>query len=186
MNVLGLRPVTHYVPAIFGGRCEDLTFLDFTIDGRSLGEVFPDSLENTALLADEHEFRTTNLRRLAGLPTPPPDFRPRFVEQSWLDRLLRRPREATAPYESAFEDGRIGLRYCACGDMDCGVLSAEVEFGPTQVWWRDVAHQTTYQPFAPGGKGEAARSFVFERQPYQDLFDRLLGADWSTGLPALA
>jgi len=157
-------------------------FLDFTIDGVSLTAKFGGDL--TALTVIESEFRIKNLQRLAGGDVPLPTLEPTF-HQSRLDRLLRRRGIPIAFTESAFPDGRVGLLYCPCGDMDCGVLSTRIEFTPGTVTWHDVGWQVTYEPNDPDSQGylREPESFTFDRTQYDSLLSYLLGADWSDRVP---
>lgn len=88
-----------------------------------------------------------------------------------------------APYETAFADGRIGLYFCPCGDLDCGVLSTRIELTPSRVTWHDVGWQVTYRPFDPEQELGVVR-FDFDRVQYDELFQWLMAADWSQGVPA--
>lgn len=176
MNVLELN-VAH------GSGPQPEPFLDFLVDGRSLGHWFGG--DTTALTVTDHEFRTTNLRRLLGEDIALPTFEPRFY-RTRIERALGMRGTPYAPYESAFADGRIGLYYCYCGDMDCGVLSTRIEFAPDTVTWHDVAWQVTYEPFGARAQDESAATFIFDRAPYLALLGRTVVADWSDGVPDLS
>lgn len=87
-------------------------------------------------------------------------------------------------YESAFRDGRVGLYYCPCGDVDCGVVSTRIEIASDVVSWHEVGWQTSYEPFKPDGPiADGESTFRFIREQYDSLLRGLLEADWSLGVP---
>lgn len=156
-----------------------IPFLDFTVDGESLGDRF--SGDMTALTVDDAAVRTECLRRLGGEPITLPSFRPEF-HKTRLDRMLRLRGTPEAPHESAFADGRIALYYCSCGDMDCGVVSTRLEFTETTVIWHDVGWQVTYEPFE-ALQEVGVQTYEFARADYDDLIAWLLTADWTQTVP---
>lgn len=185
MNVIGVVENSIEMSWALGDPADHpdrIPFLDFTVDGRSLCDRFGGDI--TALHQLDPDFRTTNLQRLAGHPVPLPSFSPRF-HRTPLDRLLRRRGAPFAFVESAFADGRVGLLYCPCGNMDCGVLSTRIEFTPELVAWRDIGWQVTYEPDDPKFQGylNDPESFAFERAQYDSLMSWLLSADWSASIP---
>lgn len=184
MNVIGVVEASIEMSWALGDpndHPDRIPFLDFTIGGKRLCDRFGGDL--TALTTLDPQFRMTNLRRLAGEVVPLPSFEPRF-HRTPLDRLLRRRGAPYAFVESAFSDGRIGLLYCPCGDMDCGVLSTRIEFTPETVTWHEVCWQRTYEPFEPDHQAYLGEStFTFERTQYDWLIGWLLRADWSDSVP---
>lgn len=169
-------------------------WLDWTVDGKSLRSKYSqkgtDDTDITLLHArdlEDEPFRTESLRRLRGDTLSPPTFEPRFY-RTRLDRLLHRRGTPYAPAGTAFEDGRVGLLYCYCGDLDCGALSTRVEVTAETINWRDIGWQVTYEPYTPYDEVQqwlGDRDLTFDRAPYESLINRLLEADWSHGLPQL-
>ncbi|WP_235737558.1 hypothetical protein [Nocardioides alcanivorans] len=145
MNVLGLRRVEHRVPNLDDQPDSHVVSWDFTIDGITLNELHQD--DNVGMLGGmDEEFAKENLLRLLGEPVPAPTFEIQWYRKP--KRILGLFPRSGVPYavsESAFRDGRVGLTYCFCGDMDCGVLSASIELTPAWVAWREVAFQVTYE-----------------------------------------
>lgn len=161
-------------------------FFDLTIDSRGLLEMFDGDDEVTRLNSDwdSDRVRTEHLNRLMGQHVAPPDFAPRF-HRTRLDRLLGRRGTPYAFSESAFEDGRVGLLYCRCGDMDCGVLSAKIEFTTDRAVWHEIGWQVPCEPPRPA---QVAGGFVtvgFAREQYELVLHSLLSADWTDGLPPI-
>ena len=190
MNVLAVERAVNVMHMTDGRREWDerpTEFLDFTIDGTSLRDLFngPDDL--TLLTVDEFDSasRHESMQRLLGVPVPAPDLTPRYARTP-LDRWLRRRGTPYAPWATAFEDGRIGLLFCRCGDLDCGTLSMRLEVLRDSVVWHDICWQTTYEPFATPERDEAVRTATFAREPYEHLNRSLLETDWSGGLPVLS
>lgn len=103
VNVLGLRldwiAASSLVFAEPKEHPDPISFLDFTVDGASLGERF--NGEITSLTVHDPDFRTENLRRLTGAQIPLPTFEPRFY-RTRVDRLLHRRGTPHAPHETAF------------------------------------------------------------------------------------
>ena len=164
-----------------------LQFLDFTIDGCSLRDMFdrPDDL--TLLTADsfDNASRSESLQRLLGMQVAAPDFSPHF-HRTRLERWLRMRGTPHAPWGTAFEDGRIGLLFCRCGDLNCGALSVHLEVDDDSVVWRDIGWQTTYEPFTRPEREDALVTARFAREPYERLLRELLDWDWSHGPAAVA
>lgn len=188
MHVLGVRPArgdqtTTGEPTASGA----WPFLEWTIDGLPLRDLHEFDPAGTTMLqpgAAHEQLRTENLRRLRGEHLPLPVFEPRY-HRTRLDQILHLRGTPHAPSGTAFEDGRVGLVYCPCEDLDCGVLTARVEVTATTVAWREIGWQVTYEPFAPeaGEDAPGARDLVFDRRRCEELIDALLVADWSEGLP---
>lgn len=114
------------------------------------------------------------LQRLRGDRADRPVFAQRF-ERSWFDKVLRRKGTPWAHSGPAFEDGRVCLLECPCGDLDCGALTTEVVISEQSVEWRDIGWQVTYAPFA--GFNDVLHSATFERNAYMSLIDQLLAGD---------
>ena len=190
MNILGVEDAVNLMSMTDGKRYwqeHPASFLDFTIDGTSLRELFdrPDYL--TLLTANDFDSSTRleSLQRLLGVDIPPPSFTPRF-HRTRLDRWLRRRGTPYAPWGTAFEDGRVGLLFCRCGDLDCGTLSTRLEFHRDSVVWRDIGWQTTYERFAGVDTDDALTTAEFSRGSYERLIRGLLETDWSIGHPNLS
>lgn len=155
----------------------EVTFLDWVIDGTSLRDRFDAATEMT-LLQDEkwmRPHRTESIARLRGEVTGPPAYRPQF-RRTTLDRLLGRQGTPVARFGAAFDDGRVGLLFCVCGDIDCPILSAEVVVAGGVVQWRDIGWQVGHAPF--GGEGPAEQDegvcATFELREYESLMRSLL------------
>ncbi|MCX6406983.1 MAG: hypothetical protein NTV28_08700 [Propionibacteriales bacterium] len=151
--------------------------LEWTINGVPLREIVgdPSSMSPLYVAADEDQRREL-LLRLRGSRTDLPTFVPRF-ERSRLDRLLGRRGIPWAPFGPAFEDGRVVLLECPCGDLDCGALTTEVVVGDDVVEWRVIGWQVTYEPFA--GFNAKVWSARFDRSQYVAVIDDVLAMDWS-------
>ena len=151
--------------------------LEWTINGVPLGEIVGDPTSTTPLYAaaDEDQRREL-LLRLRGDRSDLPTFVPRF-ERTRLDRLLGRQGTPWAPFGPAFEDGRVVLLECPCGDLDCGALTTEVVVGDDAVEWREIGWQVTYEPFA--GYNAEVWSARFDRSQYVAVIDDVLAMDWS-------
>ncbi len=119
-------------------------------------------------------YRIEKLRRLRGEDLPPPTFEPRF-RPSRLDRLLGKRGVPIAPFGAAFQDGRVALLLCACGDLDCPTLSANVVVNDATVEWRDVGWQVSYEPFEAQDVVREQPHMTFERSAYEALVADLLG-----------
>jgi hypothetical protein len=164
--------------------------LEWTVDGELLRDIHDfDPSGITMLQPGAHRalLRTENLRRLRGDDIPPPVLEPRY-HRTRLDRLLHLRGTPYAPSAVAFEDGRVGLIYCPCEDLDCGVLSARVEVTAASVTWHDVGWQVPYEPCTAPGRDQRTtgpRDLVFDRDEYEALIHHLLEADWVDGLPLI-
>ncbi|ROR90957.1 hypothetical protein [Nocardioides aurantiacus] len=160
--------------------------LDWTVDGDLLQTLHP--VWGSTLLdagrADADALRVGNLRRLRGDEMPLPVFVPRF-DRSRIHRLLRLRGTPYAFTGSAFEDGRVVLLSCECGDLDCGAVSTRVEVTAGTVEWQDVGLQVTYEPFHQTAQPIELLRLTFDRAQYEELINRLLAADWSDGPPRL-
>lgn len=179
MNRLGTRATRVELPDGDVRRREGGTTapaLEWTIDDVPLREVVSDHGSIPVLtrgVGPGH--RRESLLRLRGDRTDLPTFEPRF-ERSWFDRLFGLRGIPYAPYGPAFEDGRVVLLECACGDLDCPTLSTEVVVADEHVEWRDVGWQVTYEPFnGPTGALFTAR---FDRAQYLAVVDELLSEQW--------
>lgn len=184
MNVLGVEDAVNLMSMTDGKRYwqeHPMPFLDFTIDGTSLRELFdrPDYLTLLTVNDFDSATRSESMERLLGVPAAPPDFTPRY-HRTRFDRWLRLRGTPYAPWGAVFEDGRIGLLFCRCGDLDCGTLSTRLEFHEDFVIWRDIGWQTTYEPFVRPERDDAATTARFAREPYERLIRSLLKGDWST------
>jgi hypothetical protein len=177
-----MRVVSVHQGSLFPGPTE---FLDFTVDGRGLRAMFDGEDDVTRLNSgwDSDAVRAENLARLLGQPIPPEHVR-RF-HRTRLDRLFLREGKPYSFSETAFQDGRVGLLYCRCGDMDCGVLSTRVGLTPDTVVWHDIAWQRSCGPPVPPERVGAFVTVVFGREQYEGLLRSLLGADWTEGVPSL-
>ena len=190
MNVLGVERAVNLMNMTDGLRGWDdnpSQFLDLTIDGSSLREMFngPDDLTLLTTDSFDNASRTESLKRLLGMQVAAPDFTPRF-HRTRLEQWLRMRGTPYAPWATAFEDGRIGLLFCRCGDLDCGTLSMHLEVHDDSVVWRDIGWQTTYEPSTRPEREGALVTARFARGPYERLLLDLLDWDWSDGPPAVA
>ena len=194
MNTLGVR-VAQLAPSGTEADVWDFTYpwLEWTIDGASLRSMYsprPDDRVVTMLRARDNEdepMRSENLLRLRGDALAPPKSEPRF-HRTKLDRLLHLRGTPYAAEGTALEDGRVGLLYCYCGDLDCGALSTWVDVTAETVTWRDIGWQVTYRPYAaydPEQDWPGDRDLTFDRTQYMALINQLLDADWAHGLPTV-
>lgn len=146
------------------------TLNDVPLHGMFDGESHLSPLCSEAPASERQEL----LARLRGDRCDPPTFVKRF-ERTWLDRLLRRRGIPWAPFGPAFEDGRVVLLRCPCGDLDCGALTTEVVVGDDVVEWREIGWQVTYESFT--GSNDAIRSAQFDRAQYTSVMDDLASRD---------
>ncbi len=154
-----------------------LAVLEWTINGVPLRELVHDGASMSPLhAAADADERQELLLRLRGDRVDLPGYVQRF-ERSWLDRLLGREGTPWAPSGPAFEDGRVVLLECPCGDHDCGALTAQVVVGTEVVEWREIGRQVTDELFA--GRNDEIRSARFERSQYVAVIDEVLAMDWS-------
>lgn len=177
MDRLGVRRTRvrgFEVDARFDPPASSLAVVEWTINDVPLTDLFKSGSDVPVINAnaDLDEVRE-NLFRLRGDRTDPPVHEARF-ERTWLDRLLGRRGVPWAPWQPAFEDGRVVLLVCWCGDLDCGAISTQVVLHDETVEWRDIGWQVTYEPFAPE---IPARSTLFERTAYLQVIDGLLASD---------
>lgn len=157
-------------------------FLDWEIDGVSMRERFEAQTEMTLLQDQEwiQPHRAETIARLRGEVTGPPVYVPEF-HQTRLQKRLRRRGTPVARFGAAFDDARVGLFFCVCGDIGCPTLSTEVVVSADTVQWRDIGWQVSYEPFGRGmtfGSGmtsEAAQA-AFDRAEYNALLDSLRGS----------
>lgn len=157
---------------------ESLAALEWTINDVPLSDLVKDWTSIPLLYngADPAE-RSETLHRLRGDRSDRPNFVPRF-DRTWIDKLFRMKGTPWAFSGPAFEDGRVVLLECPCGDLDCGALTAEVAIGDDTVEWRDIGWQVTYEPFP--GFNDTVQSASFARVEYTALIDDLLTTDWTT------
>lgn len=148
----------------------ELAAWEWTVNDVPLSSMF-DGGPHLPLLHEHSTYGTEALHRLRGDRTDRPVFVQRF-QRSWVDKALRRKGTPWAPSGPAFEDGRVCLLECLCGDLDCGALTTEVVFSDQSVEWRDIGWQVTYEPFA--GYNEVVHSATFDRRAYTSLIDQLL------------
>jgi hypothetical protein len=170
------------------------SWLEWVVDGVSLRSRYAHdgagANQITMLMArdsDDESFRTESLLRLRGDTVAPPKFEPTY-HRTRFDRLLHLRGEPIAPAGTALEDGRIGLLFCYCGDLECGALTTRLDVGPKTIEWRDIGWQVVsqpYEPYDPDQEWLGARDLSFDRIQYESLINGLLEADWSAGLPAL-
>jgi hypothetical protein len=153
----------------------ELAAIEWTINDEPLAELFGADGHLTLLYASSGD-RLECLRRLRGDIVEPPVLAKRF-ERTWLDKLFRRQGLPWAASGPAFEDGRVCLMECQCGDLDCGALTTQVVISETTVEWRDIGWQVTYEDFAD--YSHFVRSATFDRAAYESILDGLLAMDWS-------
>lgn len=154
-----------------------LATLEWTINDVPLSKLVKDGT-SIPLLYDGADpgSRSETLHRLRGDRSDRPTFVRRF-ERSWLNRLFGMKGIPWAFSGPAFEDGRVVLLECPCGDLDCGALTTEIVVGDETIEWRDIGWQVTYEPFA--GFNDEVRSARFDRTEYTSLIDDLLTTDWA-------
>ena len=58
-----------------------------------------------------------------------------------------------------YEDGRVAVQTCSCGELGCGGVVARIQFSDETVTWDDFRH---WNYLTPQGMG----SFVFSRAEY--------------------
>jgi hypothetical protein len=195
VHVLGVQ-AAHLDPQEAGSRpSEDgYSWLEWTVDGASLRSIYASAGPGESAItmlqardAEDEPLRTESLLRLRGDDIPSPTFAPHY-HRTRLDRLLHLRGTPVAPSGTAYQDGRVGLLFCYCGDLDCGALTARVEVQGETVSWRDIGWQVTYEPYVPYDEGQdwlGHRDLIFDRAQYESLINSLLDADWSQGLPQL-
>lgn len=156
---------------------ETLAALEWTINDVPLTELVghETSIPRLHAAADPIE-REDLLHRLRGDRGGPPTAA-RTFHRTWLNRALGRRGTPWAPFGPAFDDGRVVLLECPCGDLDCGALTTEVVIGDDVVEWRAIGWQVTYSPFE--GFNDVVRSATFDRSDYIHLIDDLLAKDWT-------
>ena len=192
MSTLGVRVAQLDSRGVESGLLEPTyPWLEWTVDGVPLRRLYSPSADDRVVTmlqardAEDEHMRTENLLRLRGDAIAPPIFEPRF-HRTRLDRFLHLRGTPCAPAGTAFEDGRVGLLYCYCGDLDCGALSTWIDVTAESVLWRDIGWQVSYRPYAPYDPGQdwpGDRDLAFDRAQYVALINQLLDADWSHGLP---
>lgn len=180
VNVVGLQRVEDFASPE-GSPADPSVSWHFTVDGLTLNELHGD--DNVGVLGGmDQDFANENLRRLLGEPVPAPTFEIRWAQKPRrILGIFSRPGIPFAWSESAFPDGRVGLTYCFCGDLDCGVLSANIEVSPDRVAWREVAFQTTFEP----PQVAEAPTYFFDRAQYESVLCAALNATWIDGTPVL-
>lgn len=75
-----------------------------------------------------------------------------------------------------FDDGRVALLLCWCGDLECGALTATLGMTPDRVTWSDFAWQVPRDPGPNRDDGAEVvdAELVFERADYEALVDRVV------------
>lgn len=176
VDVLGVHRTTVALwdgdPRLTSGSTE-LAVWEWVINDVPLSSMF-DAGSCLPLLYDNSIDGPEALHRLRGDLTDRPVFVRRF-QRSRADRFFRREGTPWAPSGPAFEDGRVCLLQCPCGDLDCGALTTEVVISDQTVEWRDIGWQVTYEPFADFN--EILHTATFDRQAYTSLIDQLLAGD---------
>ena len=69
--------------------------------------------------------------------------------------------------------------------MDCGVLSAKIEFTTDRVVWHEIGWQVRYEPSRPAQVAGGLVTVGFAREQYELVLHSLLSADWTDGLPPI-
>lgn len=115
-------------------------FLDLVVNGSSLREM----------VGPQAEDMVTELNR----PWLP-------VVANAVETLMgRRPHDDLRP-------GRAALLVCKmCGDIGCGMLSAKLEVGPTEVTWSDFLWEDFEEPQKVEG---LVNHIAFQRDEYEDV-----------------
>ncbi len=177
MNRLSVRRVSLQVPWLGKGDAATVDFLDWEIDGVSLRERYDADTEMTLLQDEEwiRPHRAEAIARLRGKLTDPPTYVPEF-HQTRLEKRLGRKGAPIARFGAAFDDARVGLLFCVCGDIDCPTLSAEVVVSGDVVQWRDIGWQVSYAPFGADITRELDEygHATFDRAEYDALMASLL------------
>lgn len=153
----------------------ELAVIEWMINDEPLATTFGAETYQPLFYASSED-RVECLQRLRGEIVEPPVFTQRF-ERTWLDRLLRRKGTPWAFSGPAFEDGRVCLMLCPCGDLDCGALSTKVVITDNTVQWRDIGWQVTYADFARFNN--VVRSATFDRAAYETVIEDLAMMDWA-------
>ena len=121
-----------------GGRTEQM-YLDFVIDGQSLGETLKcgDMIGCLGWGWPEYEADSANVL------------------------LLQRA--------SLLETDRAMIYVCReCGDIGCGAITAQVEEVEGLIIWRDFGYENNYDPLTPDLKEYAeVGPFLFDKTRYQ-------------------
>jgi hypothetical protein len=123
-------------------------YLDFVVDGESLGD---------------------QLAPVLGCASLPADYVPVLV----LDWPMGFPAEdygrLVGELPAPLPDGRVPLYICAeCGDLGCGGITAVIERSADTVVWRDFGYQNDYEPFDVGDVLPSVGPIVFDRPGYLD------------------
>lgn len=176
MNRLSVRAVSLEVPWLRKGGAT-IEFLDWEIDRVSLRARY-DADEEMTLLQDEEwlrPHRAESITRLKGELADPPTYVPEF-RQSPLEMRLGRKGIPVARFGAAFDDARVGLLFCVCGDIDCPTLSTEVVVSGDVVQWRDIGWQVSYEPFGSDRTAQLDKygQATFARAEYDALMTSLL------------
>lgn len=178
MNRLSVRAVSLQVPTLGKGDAATVEFLDWEIDGVSLRDRYEADTEMTLLQDQEwmQPHRAEAIARLRGEVTAPPTYVPEF-HQTRLQKRLGRRGTPVARFGAAFDDARVGLLFCLCGDIDCPTLSTEVVVSADLVHWRDIGWQVGYAPFGSDMAPESPEhgQATFDRAEYDALLASLLG-----------
>jgi hypothetical protein len=98
------------------GSSSSRTYLDFVISGRSLKDLL----------------------RLSDLVTP--------LCHQWQTTEVHRSIEHLLLQSASLRNGRVPIYVCAeCGDIGCGVVSAEIVREDDAIIWRDFGRENNYE-----------------------------------------
>jgi hypothetical protein len=137
-----------------------ITYLDWTIDGRPLRELvrYVDGSAPREVTVLQNDWSAIGVGR------------------SLLKSLLGLP--VGGGFDVVMPDGRIALLFCpTCFDLDCGTLTAEVEFSDTFVLRRDIAWQVGYDPLDLTDSEFDPPTLTFDRAQYEAELKRLLNLE---------
>lgn len=167
MNVLGFE-VVRAEPMTGDTASKAVCGWDWLVDGVSVRKLWSSPEHPYLTEATSQVERIESLDRLAGRTTEPPNV-VRGYSRTPLDVALGRQGTPWAPSGPAFEDGRVCLAVCPCGDLDCGALSTKVVLEGSVVRWQDVGWQVTYDPF--DRSEQEVFSVVFDREQYLETIE---------------
>lgn len=121
-----------------GGGKTERTYLDFLVDGCSLGELLEvgDRISDLGWAGLKHDAQTVQTL------------------------LLKAP--------SPLQTGRVMLYVCAeCGDIGCGAVTAQMEKTAEHFVWRDFGFENDYDPATPELKSyQKIGPFFFDKTDY--------------------
>jgi hypothetical protein len=127
-------------------------YLDFIVDGESLGVKLASILGGANLPADR-------------VPVLVLDWPIGFPAEDY-GRLA-------GELPASLPDGRVPLYICPeCGDLGCGGVTAVVERTADTVVWREFGYQNDYEPFDQDEVLKDVGPFVSELKAYQDVLLR--------------